>query len=296
MVYLSISILFLLLSIVIFLLFKKQSTRITDSARRVSGDGWLKSTNWNKNEIQLYERLSSLKKKQRIILIVYLSLSLIFFILYIRLGHSSKNIHSMHVSYEGFGVFTLGKTLTTHFSNSSPEMIIETMVITPNSENPYISGIIAELYKGLDPDLFKIISEYSIDAQEFRLSNYELVSSHLQELLFDNPETELVISLAGFLQDDGYEWAKNDRPYIAVFSEKAELNGYVNSINQGVVDIALISKGSYESHTLIPRDTKLETIFENNYLLVNSTNIPQIVKNYKQIISLVSDKSLGSFD
>ena len=291
MVYLTISIVFLLLSIVILFVFKKQSTKIAESARKVSGDDWLKSTNWDEKEIQLYERLSSLRKKQTIILFVYITLSISFLILYIKLSQSSKNVHSMQISYEGFGVFMLGKELTTYFSNSSSGTMIDTMVITPNSENPYITEITAELYNGLDPNLFNIIAEYFIDAPEVRLSNYELTSSHLHELLLDNPETELVVSLTGFLLDDGYEWEKDERPYFAVFSEKAEFNDYVTSINRDVVDLALISKGTFKSHTLIPQDTSLEKIFETNYLLVNATNISQIVKDYKQIISDVSEKN-----
>ena len=291
MAYLTISIVFLLLSIMIFLLFKKQSRKIVDTARKISGDDWLKSTNWDEKEFQLYERLSSHRKKQAVILLVYMSLSLTFLILYIKLSDSAKNRHSLQLSYEGFGVYSLGKNLTMHFSNSSSEAKVDTMVITPNSDNPYVSEITEELYKGLDPNRFNIIAEYFINAPEVRSSNYELTSSHLQELLFDNPETKLVISLAGFLLVDGHEWEKNERPYIAVFSEKAELNDYITSINRGGVDLALISKGCYPSHTLIPHDSPLETIFENNFLLVNFANISQVVKDYKQTISRVSGKN-----
>ena len=285
MTYLSISILFFLSSIIIFFVFRKQSREIAYLARNVAKDYWLKTKIRNEKKINLYIQLSYLRKKQRLILSIFFSLSLIFLIIFLIVWQASKSVHSMRISYESLGVYRLGKNLTTHFSNLSVKTPIATMLITPNSENIYVTELITQLYEALDSDLFEISVEYSVDAPEVRLMNYELSSSHLEELLSENVEVQLVITLAGFVLDSCSELQEDGGPFIAVFSEKAELNDYLTLINRGMIDLAIVSKATFDSHNIIPAHEDLNSIFNENYLIINTTNVAQIIKDYKQTIS-----------
>lgn len=291
MIFLLLAILFLFASVLPFYLIKTDLPLEDGTSAPTKGDKTnpFELIDAKKDAANKAGEEAEKNKKQLFRIIISMGcicVALLFGILTIITTKSTKSVHSLQLSYEGLGVYRLGQELRLHFSDDSSKGIVDTIVVTPNSDNIYIKELVTQLYNGLGTKKFNIVQEYSVKLPDVKGSNYELLGSHLEEILLEQPDTKLVISLAGFNLDKKVELDKDSpRPYLVVFSEKAELNDYVWLINQGMVDLALLSKATYSSHSIIPNTRTVEEIFSDHYLLINATNIGQIVKEFKQTIS-----------
>ena len=291
MIFLILSIFFLALTFFLYSFFKKKVAANFETSS-LSGKSEVIDIASTKTKEDNAKTDSSLNINQILILLIQVAVGLFFLVLYVAGRSTEKTQHTMAVSYEGFGVYSLGKNISAQFATEpNTGLPIETIIITPNANSVYITDLISQLHESLDPNLFKIVNQYSVTLPDALVPDYELSSSHLQDLLEENPDTKLVISLAGFTAESGYKPESEGRPYIAAFSEKAEMNDYVYLINEGMVDLVVLSKGMYANHSIIPDTLSLEEIFNNHFLIMNFTNASQIVKDFRQTVSDIPKNS-----
>ncbi len=196
-----------------------------------------------------------------------------------------EKAHNVQLSYEGFALYQLGNALTKYFSDSTATSAIDTLVIAPDPESAYISELIKQVKRGLNAEKFNVLGVYPVVTPPGTKTDAVVTSNDLAVLLDDYPEIGLVVLLVEFRPDDEISWQTVKRPYIAIFSAQAEFNRNVALLNQGIIDMALVSKGKYIDHSIIPPEIPLETIFKDNFLLINPVNLREIVREHKQTVS-----------
>ncbi len=208
-----------------------------------------------------------------------------FFAAYFNTGGLVK-AHRLKITYEEFSAYMLGNRLAEHFDDSTASSPVRTVIVVSDPENPYVISLVTQLQKGLGAGRFHVLESVSLG--EGSATNPIMTSADLHRVIDAHKRVELVISLVGFVPVEGTPWQQGRRPYIAVYSDTAAFNDNITLINHGLVDLAMISMGRFEAHSLIPQKIPLQTTLEDNFIMVHTANVYQVVQDYKQTVTAVS--------
>jgi len=195
--------------------------------------------------------------------------------------------HGVRLTHEEFGAYSLGQ----HLSATLTAATVKTVVVVPATQDQHFSGLAEQVSEGLDSSRFDVRVARVVPPPADRRADHRVTPELFHKLLESHGDAKLLVSLVAFsASDDPAAWRAEKRPYIAVLSEKAELDHNVLLVRKGAIDLTLVSRGQYAPRCLIPAELPLETVRERNFLVISATNAVPIARRFRQTISAVQEE------
>ncbi len=117
-------------------------------------------------------------------------------------------------------------------------------------------------------------------------ADHSLRAQDLRDILRSAGEVQLVICLANY--DPGAirtQPGRRDRNYfLAVFTIDSRLTEYLDMVESGEVDLAFVSKGTYNRRDSVPDDANLDALVDKHFLRITPDNARYIRGAFRQYI------------
>ncbi len=195
----------------------------------------------------------------------------------------AKQLHTMTISHEQLAVKRLTAHLDHYFRGSGKTYPVKAAVVVHDAQTYYKSRLIGRIRDQLSTDLFALQVISATDNPQFFGTDVEsLTLAQFTAIVKAFPDLDLVILLVNLDNIYGDPWRAGRRPYTAVFFDEARFNDSVYLLNNGYIDLAAVSKGTYQNHALIPLSELPDVLFDRHFLLINAGNAATIVETYRQ--------------
>lgn len=172
-----------------------------------------------------------------------------------------------------------------------PPLLNEYLSVEEGETHPFIDDLLIDsiLTRG---QRFTIVGKES-SAPFYRPTDpndtdFALTPSTLRDLLRRYEGVKVVICLAGYRVGGSEQsvGAQDRSFYLAVFSDQPLLYPYLDMAKERAFDLALISKGAYNSNQAAPDDLTPEAIIETHFLYISPDNERYVRNEYRQYIGV----------
>lgn len=212
-----------------------------------------------------------------------------------------RAVHDEEITYEELAVRRMGELMVPLLQKDT----VKAVLIVPSD------GQRAQLYNSMVKSLKKghgyhieIVAEEAprsgLGKSKVSIPGYsnEYVSARdVNAIVADHPEAEVVILFVP-LMGSAMELAQSAFPtrlFVAVFVEQGRLYDYLELVNAGIVNMAVISRGIYETSSLIPNYMSLDDIMNQHFIVITPQSVQKVASEYRQYIGLFPPESDPNF-
>lgn len=210
-------------------------------------------------------------------------LAIVFAALFI-IQRPAKAVHTVAISHEDLGAKYLGLHLAAYYQDSTDESAVRAVIVAPAESIPYTAGLVRQVSTSLQHGRFTIVKTVYITDPSLRPWNDRATHATVSEILASVPRVDLIVFLTGYSPIGEARWPGGKRPFIAVLDLNSEYNNLVYAINSGLVDMAVVSRGQFHEHTLVPRNKQLNDTFNDTFVIVTAGTIQRVIGANKQVV------------